>query len=123
MRTTPKQRGFTLVEVVVATVLLTIGLLGALTAFSMASRVTGAATNDTMVTFLAQQKLAELGVSNWWDLRPGVTTGDFGPEYPDYLWRLTVRPPTSQHVFPVDLIIYAPEAGRTREIRFTTMVF
>lgn len=123
MSTTPKRRGFTLVEVLVATVVLTIGLLGALTAFSMASRVTGAATNDTMVTFLAQQKLAEIRLSTWSDLRPGVTTGDFGPEYPDYLWRLTVRQPSGEHVFPVDLIIYAPEAGRTREIRFTTMVF
>ena len=125
--------GFTLVEVLVATVVLAIGLVGALTAFSMAARVTGACTNDTTVSFLAQQKLAEIQargseqaggqVQDLSPLTPGITTGNFAPAYPNYRWRMVVYRPDTIHLVQVDLTIYAPEAGKTRELRFNSAVF
>jgi Tfp pilus assembly protein PilV len=112
-----------LVEVLVATAVLAIGLLAALAAFSMASRVAGASRNDTMVMFLAQQKLAEVQLVGPQDLGAGTARGDFGPEFPGYTWRLKVSPPRADRVISVDLVISAPEAGRTREVRFSTAVF
>jgi len=115
--------GFTLVEVLVATVILALGLLGALTAFSMATRATGASTNDTALTFLAQQKLAEVQMWGAERLADQDTAGDFGPEYPQYEWEMFVGKPDDRNVVRVDIVIAAPEAGRRRETLFSTIVF
>ena len=117
------RRGFTLVEVLVATAVLATALLAALTAFSMASRVTGAARNDTLLSFLAQEKLAEVHLLSKEELSPGTIAGDFGPDYPGYEWQLTFDEPDERNVIRVDLIIAALEAGRIRETRFSTAVF
>jgi general secretion pathway protein I len=117
------RRGFTLVEVLVATVVLAVGLLAALTAFSLASRVASASRNDTVMLFLAQQKMAEVQLLGKTKLNAGTTTGDFGEEYPGYRWRLTVGTPDSNNVVSVDLVITAPEAGKQRAARFTTALF
>ena len=110
-------------EVLVATAVLATGLLAALTAFSMASRVTGASTNDTALALLAQQKLAEIQLLGRDGLTEGTTSGDFGPEFSDYVWELIVHQPDELNVIHVDLVISAPEAGRTRETWFSTAVF
>lgn len=118
-----RSRGFTLVEVLVATTILATGLLAALTAFSMAGRVTGAANNDTAIAFLAHQKLAEIQLLGGEELPVGVSTGDFAPDFPQYGWEMTVSEPDELNVMQVSLVILAPEAGRTREIWFSTAVF
>ncbi len=117
------QGGFTLVEVLVATVILALGLLGALTAFSMASRATGASTNDTMLTFLAHEKLAEIQLLRADRLADQDTSGDFGPEHPQYEWEMFIGKPDDRNLVRVDLIIAAPEAGGRRETLFSTIVF
>jgi len=117
------RRGFTLVEVLVATAVLATALLAALTAFSMASRVTGAARNDTLLSFLAQEKLAQIQLAGREELSPGTIAGDFGPDYPGYEWKLTFHEADDHNVIRIDLIIAAPEAGRIRETRFSTAVF
>jgi len=118
-----QQKGFTLVEVLVATVVLAIGLLGALTAFSMATRATGASTNDTVLTFLAQEKLAEIQLLGPERLAEQDEVGDFGPEHPEYEWEMLLGKPDDRNVVRVDLVITAPEAGRPRETWFSTTVF
>jgi type II secretion system protein I len=122
----PKQRGsrgFTLVEVLVAAVVLVIGLLAAFNAFSLAARVTGASRNDTLVAFLAQQKLAEIQVLARSGLQAGTTAGDFAPEHSQYTWQTTVGEPDDRNVRRVHLVISAPEMGRRREMRFSTAIF
>jgi prepilin-type N-terminal cleavage/methylation domain-containing protein len=115
--------GFTLVEVLVATVILALGLLGALTAFSMASRATGASTNDTRLTFLAHEKLAEIQLLGADRLADQDTSGDFGPEHPEYEWEMFIGKPDDRNLVTVDLVIAAPEAGGRRETLFSTIVF
>lgn len=116
-------KGFTLLEVLVATVVLGLGLIGALTAFSMASRVATASRNDTIISLLARQKLAETQLEGRNDLSPGTTAGDFGENYPGYRWQLTVGEPDELNVVEIHLAIFAPEAGRKRETRFSTAIF
>ncbi len=115
--------GFTLVEVLVATVLLATGLLGALTAFSMASRVMGVATTDTTLTLLAQEKLADVEVLGREALVKAPTAGDFGADNPGYRWEMIVNDPDELNVVRVDVVIYAPKLGGTREVWFSTSVF
>jgi len=123
MRSLSRRHGFTLVEVLVAAAVLAIGLLAALTAFSMAARVTGASRNDTLLAFLAQEKLAEIQMLGRGGLKAGTTAGDFGPQHRQYLWQLTLHQPDERNLTRVDLVISAPETGRTRETRFSTAIF
>lgn len=122
MSSKPAGGGFTLVEVLVATALLAIGLLGALTAFSMAARVTGTSATDTTVSFLAQQKLAEIQALGKSQLPPGTSRGDFLPSDPEYSWQMTVYQPDELNVVRVDLTIYAGR-GKRHGLRFSTALF
>jgi len=119
----PRRQGFTLVEVLVATVILATGLLGALTAFSMAARVSAVSNDDTLLVYLAQEKLAEIELLGREGLPAGSSWGDFGPEHPEYQWRLFVDMPDERNVVRVELAISFPEAGSTREVLFSTNAF
>jgi prepilin-type N-terminal cleavage/methylation domain-containing protein len=116
-------QGFTLVEVLVATVVLAIGLLGALTAFSMAARVAGTSNNDTVLPFLAQEKLAEIEALGSFGIAEAETSGDFGPAHPEYKWELIIHDPDERNLVNVDLVITAQESGKNRESWFSTTVF
>ena len=124
MQSNRSLRGFTLLEVLVAAaVVLAIGLLAILTAFSMATRATGASTNDTLLPMLAEQKLAEVRATPRDELVAETSEGDFGEKYPGYTWEMKVSPPDDLHVVRVELTIHALEMGRTRDVRFATDIF
>ncbi len=118
-----RARGFTLIEVLVATVILAIGLLAALSAFSMAARASGASRNDTIVPLLAEEKLAEVQTTPRDQLEPGESSGDFGDEYPGYSWEMQIAKPDELHRVRVDVIIHARQSGRTRDATFSTIIF
>jgi general secretion pathway protein I len=120
VRNRPRQNGFTLVEVLIATAVLAIGLLAVLASFSMAARVSNISSRDTTIAFLAQEKLAEIQSENPTSLMPGVLQGSFAPEHPDYSWEVTIYRPDDLNVIRVDLTIYDPQSSPTR---FTTAVF
>jgi general secretion pathway protein I len=115
--------GFTLIEVLVATVVLATGLLAGLAAFSMATRASGASRNDTVVPMLAERKLAEVASVPRDELAAGRTMGDFGEEFPGYDWDLTISPEDDLHLIRVDLVIHAHEMGHTRDVTFATAIF
>jgi general secretion pathway protein I len=123
MRRRRGTRGFTLIEVLVATVILAIGLLAALTAFSMAARASGASRNDTVVPLLAEEKFAEVQTTPRDQLVAGDSSGNFGDEYPDYSWDMRIAQPDELHRVSVDLVIHARQSGRTRDARFSTIIF
>ncbi len=98
------RRGFTLVEMIVATLLLAIGVAGSLAAFSAATRATTAADRNQTAMLLARQKLTEI------ELRPDTLTGgdqdgDFGSDYPDYHWQQSVETTDFQNLFQVTVTI------------------
>jgi prepilin-type N-terminal cleavage/methylation domain-containing protein len=66
--------GFTLVELLVAAVLLATGLAAAAAAFSAATRAQGAALTMETITRLAEAKLAEIQALN---ITSGSEEGDF----------------------------------------------
>jgi prepilin-type N-terminal cleavage/methylation domain-containing protein len=123
MRRRRGTRGFTLIEVLVATVILAIGLLAALTAFSMAARASGASRNDTIVPLLAEEQFAAVQTTPRDELVAGDSRGGFGDEYPDYSWDMRIWPQDELHRVRVDLVVHARQAGRTRDARFSTIIF
>lgn len=83
------ERGFTLVEVLIATVLIVVGVAGALAAISAGVRAQSAGEFYNAAALLGQQKMAELELDP--DLAAGTTSGDFMPDHPGYQWTATVQ--------------------------------
>lgn len=82
------QRGFTLLEVIVAFGLLALALTLLLGALTGATRQVRQSADSTRAALHAQSLLAQLGVGE--PLQPGQQEGDF--ERGRYQWRLEVAP-------------------------------
>ncbi len=80
--------GFTLVELVVAFLILTVGVVAILELVGQSALNARYAQDKTTATTLAQQKLEELLAQP--NLEVGETEGDFGDRYPQFRWRAQV---------------------------------
>jgi general secretion pathway protein I len=89
-RTRNAQHGFTLVEMIVATLLLAIGVVGAMIALSSSVRANYAAERLQTAALLAQRKLTEIELQPD-SLTGGDQQGDFGSQYPEFHWRESVE--------------------------------
>ncbi|WP_074216708.1 prepilin-type N-terminal cleavage/methylation domain-containing protein [Halodesulfovibrio marinisediminis] len=98
MHSTTKENGFTIVEVLVALVLLSISVLMTLMLTTQNQDALSKIYFQETATILAQKKLFELE-------QQGVTAtttaaGDFGEHHPDFSWKAnvysTVRPSTNR---------------------------
>ncbi|MBI2159476.1 MAG: prepilin-type N-terminal cleavage/methylation domain-containing protein [Candidatus Rokubacteria bacterium] len=83
--------GFSLVELLIATSVLVVGLLAVVTGFQFATESVEAGRRHTVATFLAEQRIEavkSLALVDWADprLTAGVTTEAFGaiPDAPSY---------------------------------------
>lgn len=83
-----RQAGFTLVELVVAFLILTIGIVAILELVGQSALNARYAQDKTTATMLAQQKLEELLAQQ--NLEVGEMEGDFGDRYPQFRWRAQV---------------------------------
>lgn len=80
----PSSRGFTLIEVLVAAVLIIIGLAGVMSAISAGLKSQTVAKFYQIAGTLAEQKMADLESDP--DLEAGRDEGDFGEEYEGFKW-------------------------------------
>lgn len=83
-----KEAGFTLMEVLIAMAILAIALIGV---FQLQSQSISMATDSRFMTtaaLLAQSKMVEVEAGA--SLSSRAQEGDFGPDYPQYSWRLEV---------------------------------
>jgi general secretion pathway protein I len=91
---TPRQRslaagGFSLLEVLVALVLVAIVLISVYRLYSQSILMDRMARFDTVAPQLARLKLAELERADPGELQGGE--GDFGVDFPGYTWRAAVE--------------------------------
>jgi len=80
--------GFTLLEVMVALVVLGVGLVTVIQLFSGALSSVERAFRHTQVAFLALEKLDEVLADT--ELAPGEGEGSFPEPFEDYRWRVSV---------------------------------
>ena len=81
-------KGFTLLEVMIAVALIAIALTTLLGSQSQSVSFANSAKFETMAALLAQSKMSEITVQE-----PGELTndsGDFGDDYPGYAWEVNV---------------------------------
>ncbi|MCC6728873.1 MAG: type II secretion system protein [Chthonomonadales bacterium] len=89
-RAASRQRGFTLIEMMVAAVLLMLGVVASMACVSTATRWSGVAHEYTIAGMLAQRQLARLAADPA-NLASGDQQGEFGDEYPNYAWDVTAE--------------------------------
>lgn len=85
----PDRQGFTLMEVMIAMSILAIALVAVFRSQSQSISMAGEARFLTTSSLLAQAKMAELDRKNPQELVND--SGDFGDEYPNYVWRVEIE--------------------------------
>jgi general secretion pathway protein I len=84
-----KGSGFTLLEVMVAIAIIAITLVAVFGSQSQSLSLANEAKFSTTAALLAQSKMAEIEAVHPEDL--ASDSGDFGENFPNYHWNLTVR--------------------------------
>ncbi len=111
--------GFTLIEMIVATVLLAIGVVASLLSYAAAARLSVSAINRTTATFLAQQQLTSLQ-DNPNGLPTGNQNGDFGPQYPGFTWQSEVDSSEFPSLDQVRLVVQWQSGLLTHSVELDT---
>lgn len=77
-----------MLEVMIAVAILAIALVAVFQSQSQSISMAGNARFLTTAALLAQGKMAEMEAADMAGLSSG--TGDFGEDYPDYIWRVDI---------------------------------
>lgn len=119
------QKGFTLLEIIVALAILSLGFLAAVQLFSGGLRL--AANSDSYVTgaVLAHNKFSELEIM---DFKTDILEGRFENKR-DYRWELDIAPyesgpeivSGSSNLKKVSLRVFWLDEGREKEIELTSL--
>ena len=88
MKKIAANKGFTLLEVMVAVALIAIALTTLLGSQSQSVSFANSAKFETMAALLAQSKMSEIEMLDKENLNSD--SGDFGDDYPGYAWEVTV---------------------------------
>ena len=98
----PVKSGFILLEVLVSVIILTIGLVAVLGAFTTSSKIITSSEKYQTALHLAEQKLFEIQNTPEDELRDWGS-GRFGDKYPEYAWDYEIDEEQSE--------FYSDEAG------------
>ena len=118
---TNRKRGFTLVEMIVAGFILSIGVVAAVSAFSTVTRVNGKAEVMQVSGLLARQHFTELEQQAD-SLSGGDRQGDFGRAYVGYKWQRTVEATDYPSLFKVNLSIAWGAGSHPQQYEYTTFI-
>lgn len=114
-----RRLGFTLIEMIVAAILLFVGVVAALEGIAAATRSAGIANQLTLATLLAQKHFAELEVDTS-QLSGGAQSGDFTDEYAGYHWDQNVDTTDFTNLVKVTLTISWSSGAMPRTAQFVT---
>ena len=109
--------GFTLIEVLVALVLMGIVLPVTMRGLSLAMAASSNARHTRQATSLAQVKLHELTTES---LTATSESGDFAPDYPDYRWTCQITS-LDYGLEQLDLRVTWIDRGVERGVTFSTL--
>ena len=116
---------FSLVEVVIALAILSVGLVGAMRVFPLGLRASQRAEQSSQGVIAAQRAIESLKLKSWDELVEGETTAqDAGFDITTRIGRPNldaIIDPTRLKVIEVT-VRSAPQAGRARELTFITYV-
>ncbi|HKS17244.1 MAG TPA: type II secretion system minor pseudopilin GspI [Planctomycetota bacterium] len=112
--------GFTLIEVLVALVVVTAALTIVAQGFLTGGRASVASQNETLATMLAESKMAEVeaGIIS----TQSSATGTFEPERPDFSWKTDVETTTVTGLTKLTLTVTWKEREEERTFVLTRLL-
>jgi general secretion pathway protein I len=96
-------KGFTLMEVMIAMAILAIALVTIFQSQSQSISMTGNSRFLTTASLLAQGKMAEIEMLDIKDVR--TDSGNFGDGFPDYSWRVELKDTDFDVVKKIELTV------------------
>ncbi len=123
-RQSERCRGFTLIEVLAALLLIAIVLPVVMKGVTLAGAAASDARRRTEAAGLAESKLNEIVATGQWQ-GAGALNGDFGTDWPDYRWEATVQPwagdSTSSSIQQIDLRVIWIARGHEDSLALSTL--
>ena len=119
--TTRAKPGFTLVEMTVATILLAVGVAGAMAAFAGVNRANGQAQNIQTAAILAQHKMSEIEQQGD-QISSGDQQGTFGDDHPGYRWHETIEGTDYQNLLKITVTVQWGSGAAPSERSLTTFL-
>jgi len=122
--TTEHQRlpdGFTLVEVLLAIVILTTGLILVFQGFGVGVRAASLAEKETTACLLAQRVIADLEMQE--TLTAGTDQGEFEEDYPGYRYETEITESAEvSGLYEVRIMVFWVQGDQEREITVTKLM-
>lgn len=115
------RKGFTLIEVLIALVILSITFVWLLSAHGQAIDMAARARFLTTATLLAQERIAQVA-SHQTQVSSGERTGDFGDDYPGYSYVETVEATPLAGYLKYSLTVRWGAQERPFETRFISFI-
>lgn len=109
MNPTSCQAGFSLIEVILAVLILGIALVGLTEGVTAALTSSKASERQTTAAMLAAGQVETLRATGSYD--DGDSAGDFGDEYPQYRWTQTISSEDLPGLHDVDLVVEDSQTG------------
>jgi type II secretory pathway pseudopilin PulG len=115
--------GFTFIELLATVVFLGIIMPVAMQSIGLCTRLGGHSRRQIEAASLARTKLTELTCSGDW--QTSEKSGDFGEDWPDYRWTVTISSWTDSDVeiSQLDLSVIWLAQGRERSVTLSTLVY
>lgn len=114
------RRGVTLVEVLAAVVVLGVGLVYVMGAFSACARTTGLIRSETVAKLWAANMLAEARGNP--DLLISGDSGDLGAAWPGFKWTRKLREGAERGTLVIEITVQWRTQGVARDYTLTSLV-
>ncbi len=112
--------GYSLLELVAALTIFSLGVVSALTLFTTCLQSTSASLGYTHAVLLAQGLMEETIAEG--SLFAGTDSGDFGDGYRGHSWELEIEDTDQTGLMQLSLVVTWTERGREKHYRLSTLV-
>ncbi len=115
-----RNKGFTLLEVIVTMVIVVVGLVMISQAFSTGLRAVTVSDKATLVKMLAEQQIAQLEMQTFSTLQSA--NGNFAPDHPEISWQEDVQSTALNNLKQVTLTFSWTERNTTQTLVITKLM-